>query len=229
MALKLWQRIVLALAALLNWISLLALPVTAEGKDPSWELALAHFFRNKFQAGVDYIYTYGPLGYFLTASYDRSLYWLKYGWELSIKLLFAIVLWKMSQAFPKFRDRLFFLLVAAAIPPLLPSIPDAIYVFFLFAGSLYLPAAIFGALCGVVALTKFSFIVPILFLLGIVAVHRRSAVALIVFAAVFLALWMTLGQSLTNLPSISRTRGRSWMATWMRSQKRARRCNCLSP
>ena len=184
MALKVWQRIVLFLAGLLNWIALPRPSGHGRRQDPSWELALAHFLRNKFQAGIDYIYTYGPLGYVLTATYDRSLYWLKYGWELSIKLLFVVVLWKISQ---RFRD--FAIDCSSCLSP-----PRSLHFcrrsrralpVLLFAGSLYLPAAIFGAFCGVFALTKFSFILPIFFLLGIVTVHRRSAAALIVFTTVF--------------------------------------------
>lgn len=200
MAFKAWQRISLLLAGLLNWISLLDLPLTAEGKDPSWELPFAYFIRHQFQAGVDYIYTYGPLGYVLTLSYDRDLFWLKYGWEIAIKLFFVGILWRISKSFPRFRDRLFFLLLAALIPPLLPPIPDAIYFFFLFAGSLYFPAAAFGALSGVLALTKFSLFLIAVFLVGIVSIRRRSPVALISFAAVLLTFWLILGQAIWNIP-----------------------------
>ena len=35
--------------------------------------ALGHFYRTKAQAGIDYVFTYGPLGYFATDVYDAQL------------------------------------------------------------------------------------------------------------------------------------------------------------
>jgi hypothetical protein len=169
------QYIALILAALLDWISSLDLPLVAEGRDPTWELPFGYYLRHKFQAGVDYIFTYGPFGYVLTTSYDPALYWLKYGWEVAIKLLFVAILWKISQSFLRFRDRLFFFLFAALLSLLLPPTPDAIYVFSLLAGSIYLPGTVFGLLCGLLALTKFTFL-----LLAVVLIDRydRSPLAL---------------------------------------------------
>ena len=45
--------------------------------------ALGHFYRTSAQAGTDYVFTYGPLGYFATEVYDGQLYWQRYLWELA--------------------------------------------------------------------------------------------------------------------------------------------------
>lgn len=198
---KSWQRIILIFVAVVAWISLLDLPVRAEGTDPSWQLPLAYFFRNRFQAGVDYVFTYGPLGYFLpTESYDPHLYWLKYIWEIAIKAVFVAVLWKICESLQGFRDRLLLLLVAALVPALLPPLHDTLYIAFLFAGSLCLSGFAFGMLCGLLALTKFNLLLLGSFLTALVAIHRRSFAAIIVFAGTWIGLWLALGQSLTNIP-----------------------------
>lgn len=198
---KPWQRIILIFAAVLAWISLLDVPVRAQGEDPSWQLALAYFFRNRFQAGVDYVFTYGPLGYFLADSYEPHLYWLKYAWEIAIKAVFVAVLWKISKSLPRFRDRLLLLLVAALFPPLLLFPPiDSLYIAFLFAASLCLSGVALGMLCGVLALTKFNLLLLGFFLSALAAIYRRSLAPVIVFAGTWIGLWLALGQSLTNIP-----------------------------
>lgn len=207
---KPWQRVVLIFAAVLVWTGMLNLPLHAQGGDPSWEIGLGYFLRHRFQAGMDYVFTYGPLGYFLTESYDPALYWLKYAWEILIKLVFAGVIWKISYSAAKFHERLTVLLAAALVALLLPPIRDALYVGFLFAAGLCLPGALFAILCACLALTKFSLLLIGVFLCAIVGVHRRSLVAPILFVAVFVALWLGLGQSLKNIPIYL---SRSWEMT----------------
>ena len=204
------QYIALILAALLEWISSLDLPLAAEGRDPTWELLLGYFLGHKFQAGVDYIFTYGPLGYILTTSYDPALYWFKYGWEVGIKLLFVAILWKISESFLTFRDRFFFFLFAGLLSLLLPPIPDAVYVFFLLAGSIYLPGVVFGLFCGLLALTKFTFLMLAAALIAIVTIDRRSLSPLLSFGGAFLAGWLILGQGVDN---ILRYLSTSWQIT----------------
>lgn len=58
----------------------------------SWEAALAHFLRHSWQAGKDYVFTYGPLGYFGTVLFEPALFWHKYAWELVISASLAALL-----------------------------------------------------------------------------------------------------------------------------------------
>jgi hypothetical protein len=62
------------------------------GLDPSWQQCLGYFLTHRFQAGVDYVWTYGPLGYFATQSYNADLFWWKYAWEVLVNLVLAALL-----------------------------------------------------------------------------------------------------------------------------------------
>ena len=75
------------------WIALLYFPhdVAAAQTDPSWAQSLGYFVKNRFQAGQDYVFTYGPLGYFATPMYDADLFWFKVAWELILKLLLVVL------------------------------------------------------------------------------------------------------------------------------------------
>src|SRR5262245_35461967 len=59
-------------AGTLMWVSLLYFPSNVAGPqlDPSWAQALGYFLKHRFQAGQQYVFTYGPLGYFATDVYD---------------------------------------------------------------------------------------------------------------------------------------------------------------
>ena len=69
------------------WLILLRFPDEdgVADLDFSWRLCLAHFCKHRARAGVDYIWTYGPLGYFTTTAYDPDLFWLKYLWEIALR------------------------------------------------------------------------------------------------------------------------------------------------
>lgn len=51
-------------------------PTTDPWLDPSYEEAYAYFMKTGAQAGVDYAFTYGPLGHFIIARFDPQLYYL---------------------------------------------------------------------------------------------------------------------------------------------------------
>lgn len=75
------------------WLSVLSVPVVEPvGVDQAWQAALAHFYKTGAQAGVEYVFTFGPLGYFYTTAFDAELYWHKYAWELAAKLAFVLLL-----------------------------------------------------------------------------------------------------------------------------------------
>jgi hypothetical protein len=67
--------------------------------------AHGYFSQHGFQAGVDYIFTYGPLGHFSTRAYDPALFWPKLYWEVSIKGIIAALLlgrcWDRRGNFPQ--------------------------------------------------------------------------------------------------------------------------------
>src|SRR6185436_3594654 len=84
---------VLALSAVGLWIALLRLPSIAAGSgfDDAWLLAFAFFLKHSAQAGRDYVFTYGPLGYFMQRSYDGDLFAAKYAWEIVVKGIFTAI------------------------------------------------------------------------------------------------------------------------------------------
>ncbi len=58
--------------------------------DGSWTQALSYAINHGFQAGVDYIFTYGPLGYFsANSAYDADLFYVFITWNIIVSLLLA--------------------------------------------------------------------------------------------------------------------------------------------
>ncbi len=84
---------------LLLWISLLDLPhnIASVGNDTSWQRCLGYFLTHRFQCGVDYVWTYGPLGYFVNIVYDTDLFWWKYAWELAVKFALTWILLRWAR------------------------------------------------------------------------------------------------------------------------------------
>ncbi len=57
-------------------LALVGMPLetTTPALDPSWVEAYVHFTKTDAQAGVDYMFTYGPLAHFIAPAYDPDLY-----------------------------------------------------------------------------------------------------------------------------------------------------------
>lgn len=73
-------------------LSMMGLPLetTVPALDPSWTEAYVHFTRTGAQAGVDYMFTYGPLAHFIAPAYDPDLYFLDLAMGALIAVLLAI-------------------------------------------------------------------------------------------------------------------------------------------
>src|SRR5262249_35254198 len=61
---------------------------------------LGHFLKHRSQAGVDYVWSYGPLGYFTTAAFDPDLFAARVAWELVVKLALAWLLLRLADGVP---------------------------------------------------------------------------------------------------------------------------------
>jgi hypothetical protein len=182
--------------------------------DSSWAQSLAHFCKHRFQAGQQYIFTYGPLGYFITPNYDADLFWFKVAWELVLKLAMAVAVLRVTRHTLPFLPRLILCLLIALA---LSHNPDGSYVFFVFvlAVALIRPAELSwrGLLIGMfllatIALVKFTFLVQGLFVVALVSgrllfrePRLRTLLPPILFAAFFIGWWFVLGQSLMHLPA----------------------------
>ena len=78
------------LLIILGTLALVGMPLetTTPALDPSWVEAYVHFTKTGAQAGVDYMFTYGPLAHFIAPAYDPDLYVL----DLVVAVIMAAVL-----------------------------------------------------------------------------------------------------------------------------------------
>jgi hypothetical protein len=223
----LWRgagMVVIGTLAVALWLSLLDFPSFVAGGDDldaSWQQALGHFLTHRFQAGADYLFTYGPLGYFYTTAYDPALFWYKFAWELAFKLLAVVVLVALACRLRLFVARAGLLLLLFLFLPEMPHDEkphrtDAVYGW-LVVGLALLPL-LYGwrtwryavpctAVLAALSLVKFNLL---MLSVGAVAVlsadlglhrgRRAGCGCALLYAAWFLALWLLLGQSLASLP-----------------------------
>jgi hypothetical protein len=219
---RLWiglQAVVDLILFLLIWLSVLDFPrsIAAADVDLSWRAAYGFFFKNGLRAGADYVFTYGPLGYFMSALYDSDLFWAKYIWELVGKFLLAITLFGSTRHFPfLLRSATLLLIVLFARPVFVNA--DVGYEYVALVTLLALSAPRSGASAAslwlrILALTiltqiKFTllvFIGPALLWIGITWIfarqYFRAAHLLTAFTVCFAGTWTLLGQSLGDLPA----------------------------
>jgi hypothetical protein len=79
----------------LTWLSFLAFggyPAN-DALDPSWTQSLGYAFKHDFQAGIDYLFTFGPLGYLSStfSSYDADLFYTFVTWQIVNSFCFAVI------------------------------------------------------------------------------------------------------------------------------------------
>jgi hypothetical protein len=159
--------LLLAALTLVIWVRFLIFPALVAGNnlDHSWMQAMGHFYRTSAQAGTDYVFTYGPLGFFATEAYDGPLYWQRYAWELAVKLAAAVVIVIVLARLP---SRGLVLLGVALVIVFVPYHFDTIYqVTLLAAGVLLIDGAcrrrpwalVVVPLLALLAMTKFTYFV----------------------------------------------------------------------
>jgi hypothetical protein len=209
----------------LAWLALINPPVVEEiGVDPSWQAALARFFKMRAQAGVDYIFTFGPLGYLFTPAFDNDLFWLRYFVELLFKLIAAAVLVSAAGRLPNLFCRMAWLAVIIFFLPVSAEGPDALYpdaqylLLILVIGARLLrarrlsPWSLAGtALLAWLSLIKFTFLLLSAWVVVVAASHyllagcKRLSLAVVgVSTGAFIVLWLLVGQALTNIPAFLR-------------------------
>jgi hypothetical protein len=203
---------------LVFWISLLRFPeyVYGWGVDQSFEQPLDFFFKHHAQAGVDYIFTYGPLGWLFSTAYDPDLFWHKYIWEVVINAIVALVsvavLARQPDIFTKVLYALVFFLYLVGDPY---GIRDFFFPYLVLSLTLLqfderLPRVVqvLGlAVVAVLAWVKFSLFILAAGYLSILVAYRvatkrprAAAIAVGIFSVSLLAAWVAAGQSLHSLP-----------------------------
>jgi hypothetical protein len=220
------EKIIIGLSVVaLTWLSTIyfGTPTASDALDPSWIQSLGYTFKHNFQAGVDYIFTFGPLGYFYNANanYDADLFYIFIAWHLItglfLAVIFVILAYKIESKIDQFiyfflivvvlsllaNDSRYFLGITASVilaisPPSFFKNNKLRYTMLLGLVLLFLAVA---------SLTKFSNFILAgvgVFNITIVVWHIYSRkVALIIplaFTIFFLYIWLVSGQSLFNLP-----------------------------
>jgi hypothetical protein len=208
-------RMLFGVLFLLFWLALLDFPhyVASAGNDSSWMRCLGHFLTNRAQCGVDYAWTYGPLGYFVQIVYDANLYWWKYAWEIVVKFAFAWILLRWAGLLRDVWLRLTFVVLAFVF---LSGTIDTLYLLcLLLLGLLPLrdescrtPSRLAAGtiLLAFLSFTKFTFLlvgavvwVVVLLTPGL---SRRLRTALAMgYPLTLLLVWSLLGQSPANIPA----------------------------
>lgn len=208
-----------AVLVALFWLSLLALPNYAWGVtlDESWEQGLGILLERGAQAGTDYVFTYGPLGYFLTTAYAPGLFWAKLAWEAALKLAmaftFASVLRRLRGTGLKLA---FAAVIVAFLGPEDRSVRDATFVMFLLCLTLLAfdrPVRSRWGFTYVLALALLAQVkLTLLILAAFYLAVRTAALAWsqgwgealagpALFVGAWLAIWVAARQSLANLPA----------------------------
>lgn len=213
-----WLRVLLILFL---WLMLLDFPsqLVSRALDPSWKRCLGHFLSHGYQCGVGYVWTYGPLGYFIWPIYDADLFWWKCAWEACVKFAFAWLLLSWADLLPRRWMRIVFITLAYLF---LPGTGEVLYLFCLILLGL-LPwreegwrrpsrLAFAAILLALLSLTKFTFLLfgaaawAAVVLAPGLSWRRRAALAG-GYPLICVIVWLLLGQSLGNVPPFLRS---SW-------------------
>jgi hypothetical protein len=210
----------------LVWLSTIyfGAPTAGNGLDGSWVQSLAYAFKHHFQAGVDYLFTFGPLGYIYHAHsrYDADLFYTFIAWHIITGLFFAVIFVTYTQKIEGKIDKFIYLFLVVVV---ISSFPDDPRYFLGIIASVILIISplpvfmkrpplytVFVALVllflAVISLTKFThFILAGVAILSMTVAmwhsySRKLALIIpIVFTIFFLCVWLISGQSLLNLPT----------------------------
>lgn len=213
-------------AVLLVWLSTIYFggPTATWALDDSWTQALGYAFKHNFQAGVDFIFTFGPLGYLYCyfSGYDSELFYLFVAWQLFMSIFLALILVAFTRNISGIRDKVIYLFLMIVVVSSFPH--DAIY-FLAIIASVILAinppsfieknearrVAFIGLellFLAFACMTKFThFVMASAGVLALTAVtwrenSRKSAVLIPpTFAAFISFVWFASGQSLSNVPA----------------------------
>jgi hypothetical protein len=213
------REIGIALLALLVWLANLRLPadIVSPTLDSSWNGALGVALHSRMQSGADLVFTYGPLGYMCSGSYDPDLFAIRVlAWEAGFGLLVAMLLIRVLLRIRGILERTLAFLLIVVLPT--SSFPYELIA--LAAAAVLLldrpgrrPTGILWMtlVLAALSLVKFTLCMASLGCVAAVTAGRwiegERRIALGVGAAWcgwFLLLWTLCGQSVANLPSYFR-------------------------
>jgi hypothetical protein len=203
--------------ALALFFALLCFPtfVASQQLDPSWSQSLGAFLKTHAQAGTDYVFTYGPLGYFSTRAYDPDLWWYSYAWAVVFSAILSLLTILTGRRIAAIDVRVLFY---------------GVYFYFItFMDVRWMLAALeltfllmvhrprFPVLCcamlflATMSLLKFTILVYTSIGVGLLTFgwfletrHARAVVPLLLYVGAFFGLWMALGQGISSFPAYVR-------------------------
>lgn len=193
---------------------LLDFPYAPSGRflDAGWALAFGHFLKARQQAGVDYTFTYGPLGFLAVPAFMPGLFWLKYAWAIVFAVVASVVATKLMVRMPSAVLAVcWFWLTLRVLPH-----SETLYIALLVGAPLlhlldddWSPRSLSFtcALLALLGLVKFTFLVfgtaTLVVLVAGAPRSERRRVALRIsglFIICLVSLWVIAGQSLLNFP-----------------------------
>jgi len=200
----------------LLWLARFNPPIlsTTFSLDDSWQQAYSYFHAQGFQAGVDYVFTYGPLAFLEVGQFANSEFWTRVlVYEFGFELAVAFVLVRALHGVAAPVDRILYavtVLLAASVSESYACLAIvAITSSLIGSGHRGWPAVAAGlAIVAVLAWVKFPYavlaVVCVLAIAIIWAVRRSRAAGcgvITVFAFALGLAWLAGGQSLVNLPA----------------------------
>jgi len=182
--------------------------------DPSWRMALGYFFEHNMQFGHDVVFTYGPLGFIMGKTFSGIQFWSLIAGQLTLAVISATVILKQGLRITGYNRVLyivFILLFGILYEDALHMIVLTILGFELLRlqeAPRYGYIALIGAVLAFYSQIKFTdlllavFIVVLAFGYGLWKRKWGAAMSLGgSFLIVYLGIWMSCGQNLTNLPA----------------------------
>lgn len=217
------------------WLSFLSFPATkVVNLDTSWQQAFAYFFKQGWQAGIDYVFTYGPFAYLSLKepSYQGDLFYFSVLWWIVASLLFALLFIARASQLTSWLERFIYLVVLAVIVSEVARFGDSFYFLWMTGSTILLlhppiflnsPKRYLTVLTlivitfSILSLAKFTFLLFAgVCLLGISTVlwqrfsFKIALFTWIEFILLFIGMWSLCQQSLTHLPAFF---SRSWQIT----------------
>jgi hypothetical protein len=184
------------------------------GLDMSWCQALTYFYKHNCQAGADYLFTYGPLGFLLTCLHDPDVFWLRFVWEVVMKAVLAASFAALWIRLPGRALPAASLIGFLALAPLFAS--ESLYEFLIVSATLLAISSrrisvvsLLALVAVLILLSLTKFTLALLSLLAILSLcvsrlaerPRWRAISPLVFLVLLLPVaWILLGQNLSNLP-----------------------------
>jgi hypothetical protein len=205
------------------WLSLITPPLPyprgASALDVSWQMCNNYFLLHRFQAGVDFVFPTTLLGLFCGTLCTPALFWPYWLWQIGLASLLTANLWSLASRYPRSGAQLALLFIAGF--GLQMSLDATYYVLLIScAAMLYYPAShrpyrlvLNLAAMTLLALAKFSLLMLAgeILLVGAAfslvqgrAECRRWLLVTLTFGAIWLFVWLLLGQRLGNIPIMLR-------------------------